>query len=176
MAPARDCGTCSLCCKLLGIGALGKPTGSWCPHCAPPAGCGIYESRPQECRDFACLWLESEALGEEWRPSRSKIVLYLVDGERLVAHVDVGSPAAWRSEPYYGQLKSWARQGMRGGPKVVVRVGERLVAILPDRDVDLGRVARGDGIFIGERMTPAGPSYVAEVIPAAAIPAQTPPS
>lgn len=59
---------------------------------------------------------------------------------------------------------------------IVVRVGERLVAILPDRDVDLGHVAKGDGIFIGERMTPGGPSYVAEAVSAAGNPAQPPPS
>lgn len=171
---ARDCGTCSLCCKLLGIGALAKPAGSWCAHCSPPGGCTIYEGRPQECRDFACLWLESNALGEEWKPVRSKIVLYLVDDSRLIAHVDAGSPNAWRAEPYYGQLKVWARRGMKTGPKVVVRVADRLFAILPDQDVDLGRVAKGDGIFIGERMTPAGPRYVAEVIPAASISSPAP--
>lgn len=159
-----------MCCKLLGIGALDKPAGSWCAHCSPPAGCTIYDSRPQECRDFACLWYESAVLGEEWKPIRSKIVLYLVDDERLVAHVDPGSPNAWRADPFYAQLKEWSRRGMKTGPKVVVRVGERLFAILPDRDVDLGRVAKGDGIFIGERMTPEGRRYVAEVIPASAIP------
>jgi hypothetical protein len=50
---------------------------------------------------------------------------------------------------------------------VVVRIDNRLIAILPDRDVDLGRVAAGDEIFIGEQMTPAGPRFVAERRPAA---------
>jgi hypothetical protein len=164
---SRECGTCSLCCKLLGIGALDKPAGSWCAKCAPPHGCTIYDTRPQECRDFACVWLESKVLGDEWKPSRSKIVLYLVeDGRRLIAHVDAGTPNAWREKLYYDQLKLWARRGIRSGPSVVVRVGDRLIAILPDRDVDLGRVAKGDGIFIGERLTSSGPRYVAEVIPA----------
>lgn len=161
----KECGACSLCCKLLGIEELSKPQGTWCPHCAKPSGCTIYDRRPQECRDFACGWLENPALGPDWQPSRCKIVLYFIDdGARLIAHVDRGTPDAWRREPYYGQLRSWARRWIRTGPKVVVRIGSRLIAILPDRDVDLGNVAKGETIFIGERMTPAGPRYVAEKV------------
>jgi hypothetical protein len=164
----KECGDCSLCCKLLGIEALNKPQGQWCPHCAKSQGCTIYDARPQECRDFACIWLENAALGPEWRPSRSKIVLYLIgDGARLIAHVDQGSRDAWQKEPYYGQLKRWARQWIKTGPNVVVRIGSRLIAILPDRDVDLGRVQKGDVIFIGERMTANGPRYVAEKVTSA---------
>ena len=103
---ARSCGTCSLCCKLLGIGELDKRPGTWCSHCKPPHGCGIYETRPGECRDFSCVWLENESLGEEWKPARSKIVLYFIDkGARLIAHVDPGSPNVWRQAPYYERLK-----------------------------------------------------------------------
>jgi hypothetical protein len=164
-APARECGDCSLCCKLLGIEELGKPQGQWCPHCVKPNGCAIYDQRPQECRDFSCGWLESSSLGPEWQPSRCKIVLYVSeDGARMIAQVDLGTPNAWREEPYYRQLKAWARQWIKTGPNVVVRIGSRVVVVLPDRDVDLGRVAKGEKIFIGERMTTAGPRYVAEKI------------
>lgn len=167
VAGARVCGTCSLCCKLLGIGELNKRPGAWCASCSPPRGCTIYDARPAECRDFACVWLDSPGLSDEWRPSRSKIVLYAIDGgARLIAHVDPGSPNAWREQPFFDQLKRWARQGIRSGPSVVVRIDHRLIAILPDRDVDLGRVAAGDRIFIGERVTPSGLRYVAEVLPA----------
>lgn len=166
---ARECGTCSLCCKLVGIEALSKPPGAWCPNCKPGVGCGIYADRPQECRDFACAWLENQQLGDEWQPIRSKIVLYFIDdGARLIAHVDSGSPNAWRERPYYEQLKAWSRRWFRSGPKVVVRVGERIIAILPDADVDLGRPAKGDSIFIGEVRTPTGPRFVAQRIPAGA--------
>lgn len=163
----RDCGTCSLCCKLLGIGALDKPAGSWCAHCSPPRGCTIYHTRPDECRDFACLWYDDATLDEAWKPIRSKIVLYMIDdGSRLIAHVDPGTPDAWRRAPYYAQLRAWSKSGIRAGRSVVVRIGERLIAILPDRDVDLGKVAAGDMLVIGERRGPEGLAYVAEVVPA----------
>ncbi|MGD9739810.1 MAG: hypothetical protein AB7O56_10820 [Bauldia sp.] len=161
----RTCGTCSLCCKLLGIGELDKKPGAWCSKCDPPHGCTIYESRPTECREFACVWLESARLGDAWKPSRSRIVLYMIDGgERLIAHVDAGSPDAWRREPYYAQLKAWARSGIRSGPKVVVRIDNRLIAILPDRDVDLGDVRPGDAVMIGENPSGVGPTFIAKVV------------
>jgi hypothetical protein len=162
MDSLKQCGDCSLCCKLLGIAALDKPQGQWCSHCAAPKGCTIYDTRPQECRDFACLWLENRRLGPEWQPTHSKMVLYLIDGgARLIVHVDQGFPDAWRRPHYYQQLKAWARQWIRTGPHVAVRIGSRVIAILPDRDVDLGQVGAGDKIFIGEQMTSAGLRYVA---------------
>ena len=171
LAPAkaeRSCGSCSLCCKVIGIEALDKPVGHWCPHAKPGRGCAIYHQRPGECRDFSCLWLDNDRLGEEWKPSRSKIVLYRMDeGRRLVAHVDANAPGVWRQEPYYQQLKAWARLMANGGPQVVVRVGDRIIAILPNRDVDLGVLAAGDLIFIGQVATPAGLDYVARKLSAA---------
>src|SRR4051794_5389247 len=31
----RQCGDCSLCCKVMEIATLDKPPGSWCWHCKP---------------------------------------------------------------------------------------------------------------------------------------------
>ena len=56
-APGRECGTCTLCCKLIAVTALEKPPGTWCPHCVRGKGCGIYETRPAECRTFYCHWM-----------------------------------------------------------------------------------------------------------------------
>src|SRR5471032_2675247 len=96
----RQCGTCTLCCKVMGIAALSKPLGEWCPNCLPGKGCGIYPDHPQECRSFNCLWLTDESLSEEWYPKKSKIVL-THEGDRIVARVDPGTPDAWRKQPYF---------------------------------------------------------------------------
>jgi len=55
--PPRSCGTCTLCCKVLAVDELKKPHGKWCAHCKTGQGCGIYDTRPAECRDFRCTWL-----------------------------------------------------------------------------------------------------------------------
>src|SRR5688572_17346362 len=72
----RSCGSCSLCCKLLSVPELKKPGNVWCQHAGQPSrGCAIYATRPDGCRRFICNWLQDPALGEEWKPERSKIVV-----------------------------------------------------------------------------------------------------
>lgn len=39
------------------ISSLGKPLGARCPHLTADNLCGIYERRPQICRDYAADWL-----------------------------------------------------------------------------------------------------------------------
>jgi hypothetical protein len=110
----RQCGTCTLCCKVMGIEALAKPRGVWCSHCQPGRGCEIYSGRPAECRSFSCAWLHDEKLGEEWYPKKSRIVL-TVERNRIMANVDSGAPDAWRKEPYFSQLNRMMQAGLKQG-------------------------------------------------------------
>jgi hypothetical protein len=148
----RTCGECSLCCKLLSVDEISKPTGTWCRHYLKSKGCSIYEQRPEQCRDFMCGWLSHPDIGDEWSPRRSKMVLFAdrhVD--RLGVHVDPGSPTAWRREPYFSQLKQWARENTERQQQVVVYVRDRAIVILPDKEVDVGIVTPGDAIFVTGR-------------------------
>jgi len=155
--PVRECGDCSLCCKVMRIATLDKPAGSWCRNCKPGTGCVIYFDRPDECRAFNCLFVLNAELGEEWRPSRSRIVLVSEqDGNRIVAHVDPQRPDAWRRAPYYGQLKDWAARSVRFRGQVIAAVGRRMHMIFPDRDVDLGEVGLDELIVVDEVPTPLG--------------------
>jgi hypothetical protein len=166
VVPGRSCGTCTLCCKILRIAELEKPAGTWCAHCDPGKGCRAYSDRPAECRSFICHWLVAPHLGDEWKPNRSKIVLAgQGDGNRILAHVDPGSPSAWKASPYYERLKEWARNGLRSDPQVVVIVVVKghVTVVLPDKDVDLGPFDSGR-ITISKTMTPAGLEYTAEKI------------
>ena len=53
----RKCGTCRECCIALEVKSVDKPAGKFCKHLCR-VGCGIYEARPDECREYNCLWLE----------------------------------------------------------------------------------------------------------------------
>jgi hypothetical protein len=135
--PKRSCDGCAMCCMLLIIPALDKPKNTWCRHCTTRKGCDIYEQRPNECRSFHCGYLSFPELGEEWKPSRSKIVLAPeLNGKRITAYVDPSRPDAWRKEPYYSTLKKWARSRPPGG-QVVVCIDDHMYMILPDREVRL---------------------------------------
>jgi hypothetical protein len=112
------CGSCTLCCKLLDIPVLNKPEGQWCSHCAVGKGCTIYEKRPVPCRDFACLWLESQnekrPLPAELRPDRCKVVLtFTPDRKDVLGYCDPASPDAWKDAAIFRLLQVIAGQGHR---------------------------------------------------------------
>jgi len=160
LVPTRDCGDCTLCCKVMGIESLDKPPAIWCSHCKPAGGCAIYESRPQECRNFVCGYLRSTTLDERWKPSFCKFVL--AEGEdntHLKIVVDPARPDAWKKEPYYSSFKAWAQSGPDEGMKVMVAIGKRAIVILPDRDVDLGIMGDDDRVVTSREETPFGYRY-----------------
>jgi hypothetical protein len=53
--PSADCGTCTHCCDAIGVIELGKPFFARCSH-LKDNGCGIYDTRPGQCRSYRCVW------------------------------------------------------------------------------------------------------------------------
>ena len=71
----KECGSCGLCCKVMAIKELKKPGGTWCPHWEKGTGCTIYGTRPQECKDFNCIWLVSKQPLPSLFPKKCKAVI-----------------------------------------------------------------------------------------------------
>lgn len=164
-AAGRECGDCGLCCKLLAVDEIGKPAGEWCAHFAPGRGCGIYDRRPTACATFQCLWLKQSELGPEWQPNKARFVLYFDGGgTQLVVNVDPTQPKAWRKEPYLGTLRDWARHGIDSGVQVVVKIRQRVIALLPDREIDLGEIGEGERIRFARVHTPEGIGLTAQKV------------
>src|SRR3546814_19882476 len=70
--------------------------------------------RPQECRTWNCGWLEFPEIPDHWQPARCHMVLYVSEGgSHIDVHVDPAYPEAWKLEPYYTQLRDWARSEER---------------------------------------------------------------
>jgi hypothetical protein len=152
---ARQCNGCTLCCRVLEATTLDKPMGVLCRHCVVGKGCGIHESRGDECRNYHCGWLIDASLGPEWQPETAHIVItYDLGGRRLNAHADPLYPDAWRTEPYLSQLKSWAAMALPRNGQVVAYVERHTFVILPDRAVDLG--VMDDDSFIWIERTAEG--------------------
>ena len=161
----RTCGDCGLCCKLLAVEEIGKAAHQWCQHFAPGQGCTIYETRPAACATFQCLWLKQTELGGEWQPRRSHFVVYLDAAlSQMIVTVDTAHPAAWRREPFHSTFQSWAARGLAEGLQVVVKIGNRVIAVLPDRDVDLGEVRVGERIKLSRVTTEEGVGLMAEIV------------
>ncbi len=136
----RQCGDCSLCCKVLGIPELDKPKDSWGPNFVAGAGCRIYADRPPSCRNFSCRWLTDPTMGPEWKPNVCKMV---VDSRPslFVVHVDPAVTRPWTVEPYMSVLKRLSAQGLAKGVIVMVIERRRTIVILPDHEVDLGVIS-----------------------------------
>ena len=149
--PVRSCDGCTLCCKVMGIQELEKPAGSWCQHCKAGSGCGIYDKRPGECRDFVCAFLMLATLSEAWRPSRSKLIVTRDPAGNTIVHVDPARPNAWREEPYYSEMRAWSRNAAAERKPIVVAIARRTIVMLPDEDVDLGVLGDDEVIVMGER-------------------------
>lgn len=67
LAKARECGPCSVCCRLPDIVELDKPINTMCAHADPDrkqGACTIYNNRPEVCREFECAW--KQGLGGEY--------------------------------------------------------------------------------------------------------------
>ena len=164
LVPGRACGTCMMCCKVPYIEEFNKAPGVWCQHAARGKGCAIYDARPEGCRAFYCSWMQDAGLGPEWKPDRSKFVVYLQrNGINLQVAVDPAFPNAWMKPPYYAQIKQWARQGADGGQFVFVRIGQRMIVALPDADRDIGTVAPEDQIVVSRKPGAAGFVYDIDV-------------
>jgi len=88
----NHCGSCTACCRVFDVPEVQSKAGDWCKHCAVGKGCTIYETRPQTCVDFECLWLMSqsrkdprEVLPPELRPDRCKVVFSPSTNEDIMA-------------------------------------------------------------------------------------------
>jgi hypothetical protein len=141
---ARTCGSCTFCCKIFNVEELGKPAGTWCPHCAIGSGCGAYDSRPASCREFACHWLADEKMPDALRPDRTKVVMTAqMPGPTIIAHCDPATPLAWRKDPIYSFLKNQARLSWGTEITILAKAGDRQWLIAPAEDVDMGDLAPG---------------------------------
>jgi Fe-S-cluster containining protein len=147
--PARECGTCNLCCDVLEVTDLAKPLNELCRHWEGGKGCTIYDRRPQMCRSFTCAWLQGH-LDDEWFPAKAGIVVHFSQ-DAVNVQVDDDCPERWREEPYFSKLREWSLNGIR-------RTGNRgyatLVIVGSDRFMLLGQTIVPDPTLFGTAFLP----------------------
>jgi hypothetical protein len=85
MSDKRICGTCAKgcvtpCCTLMGIPEINKPAGERCPKMLDDGTCSVYDTRPEACRAWECLWLRADDIIRNMdRPDRSGVILDVTD-------------------------------------------------------------------------------------------------
>ena len=106
-----------MCCKVLKISELEKPGNVWCRHCSIGVGCTIYETRPEPCRVYECLWLKSQRLEKpialELRPDKSRVVIGTANnGEDVILYLDPDRPGAWEKGRFGKLIADWRARGI----------------------------------------------------------------
>ena len=123
----HSCDGCTACCKILKIHELNKPGNAWCQHCKIGVGCGIYDTRPESCRVYECVWLQSQRGGKplalELRPDKSRVVIGVTNqGDDLVLYVSPDRPDAWKR----GAMGAFVAEMKAKGFAVAVACGEKV--------------------------------------------------
>ena len=95
-------------------------------------------------------------------------------------HVDPEFPSAWKSEPYYRQLKTWTCAAIDAArmpsadawlmAPILVYVGDNAIVMLPNRDIEVGTFTPGSELVITERATPSGPDFDACIMSSSDLP------
>lgn len=106
VAENRTCGNCTLCCKIVSVLELEKPTMTWCEHCDIGRGCKIYDQKPESCRTFNCMWLLNTWMEESLRPDRCKVVFETCYGTKVIlALLNEGNDDAHLKQPVAGLIE-----------------------------------------------------------------------
>jgi hypothetical protein len=90
---ARECGDCSLCCRLLPVPPLEKGANQRCQH-QRHTGCRVYHKAgmPPECALWNCRWLVNDDTADLSRPDRSHIVIDIMpDFVTMTDHAGVAT-------------------------------------------------------------------------------------
>jgi hypothetical protein len=150
LVPGRTCGSCMLCCTVMHVEELNKPSGVACSYAVAGSGCTIREHRPQACRRFFCGWRLDPNLDSLWKPSICGFVLQIsMRYASMLVMVDPARPLAWRTQPYHGRMREWAARAFMENKRIVAIVaGGEATVILPDRDVPIGVLGPDDEIVL----------------------------
>jgi hypothetical protein len=73
----RQCGGCTLCCKLVPVPSIDKGAGVRCRHQRSGKGCAVYArpNMPLDCQLWSCRWLTEDDTADLSRPDRAHYVI-----------------------------------------------------------------------------------------------------
>lgn len=106
-----NCDGCTACCTILPIEdtQLIKLENVTCTHC--DKGCTIYESRPESCVNFECVYIQ-DGYSEEIRPDKSGVIFDKLTTRIYQALISRDRLDSWDTEPMRDYIRSLNDQGI----------------------------------------------------------------
>ncbi len=110
----------------MSVPELSKPACTWCRLAKPGAGCTAYETRPESCRTFECVWLQSQKMASplpaELRPDRCGAVMVTgVKNAKMVLHMEPSKGDAYKRGP----LARIVNKFVAAGEAVIIVSGQK---------------------------------------------------
>jgi len=127
----RECGSCSLCCKLLSVDALNKPANTWCGGWEKDKGCTIYEDRPESCRTFECAWLQVPDMPENLKPNKVKCFIGGTTNGDTAIYVDPSFPFAYQEGAFGKFLAQHIDKLILDKKSLFIIIGDKRKAYIP---------------------------------------------
>ena len=78
------------------------------------------------------------------------VLSYEPENNRIVIHVDASQPMIWRREPFFSDIKRWSGGLIEDRGQVVVWQGLDAIVVMPDREINLGRIGADQLILVKE--------------------------
>lgn len=140
---SRECGDCTLCCRLLPVKGINKPALKRCQHQRHGKGCAVYHKPekgfPWECGLWSCVWLAGNDAAGLRRPDRCHYVIdimpdYIVaqegDAEVTLPAIQIWVDPKYPDAHRDPALRAWLlrRQGWVG---IARFSGEDAVILIP---------------------------------------------
>jgi hypothetical protein len=137
LVDGRECGSCTACCDVFDVPELDKPNYVRCSYCTD-FGCGIYETRPEVCRTYFCLWRRIDAMPDLARPDRIGIVFSIVTGHMPVSPFErlyiiaraIDDPAVFETPAGRAAIRMFVREGSL---PVFTAFGDEKKQVYPDQ-------------------------------------------
>jgi hypothetical protein len=107
------CGECTKCCTLMAVEELQKKPCDTCIHVSG-SKCSIYQFRPKSCREFECIWLQTQKTTSPWpkrmRPDRCGVMFTpTLDPNVMAAH---GPEHLLIGSYLWNRVQQWLANGL----------------------------------------------------------------
>lgn len=103
------CSGCTLCCTVLNIPSTDSPIGELCKYCNRGKGCKIYDTRPQECKEFKCAYAQVKGASINTRPDKCGVVFERVGEQIFIGTIDPNTKRL--KSAANGQISSFLEEG-----------------------------------------------------------------
>jgi len=108
----NKCEECTLCCELLPIKEINKQPSVLCSDCTLSKGCNIYNNRPEECKNFNCLYIEDNEMPDFLRPDKCNVIFEKITTKIFIAINHYNEPFAYERENVIDYIKSLNEKGI----------------------------------------------------------------